>query len=98
MSIQLQIIRTLLCLTMLIPMLTYSASALQKEKETYEFLLKHGAELYKIKNYDDAIRELKKARRLKADSAEVNFLLSLAYRGKHQRNEAILFAEEAIQL
>jgi tetratricopeptide (TPR) repeat protein len=88
----------LLFLTMLISMLTYSASALQKEKETFESLLKHGAELYKDRNYDDAIRELKKARMLNADSAEVKFLLSLAYRGKHQRTEAIEFAEQAIKL
>jgi TonB family protein len=83
---------------MLICILAYPVTALQKQPETFGYLFNQGVELYQAKNYDDAVRNLKKALKKKADSAEAKFYLSLAYRAKHQPDDALRFAKEAVAL
>jgi TonB family protein len=91
-------LRNLPLITILIFILACPVTALQKQPETFEYFFNQGIELYRAKNYDDAVRYLKRALKKKADSAEAKFYLSMAYRGKHQPDDALRFAKEAVTL
>jgi TonB family protein len=83
---------------MLFSLIVPSTPGLQKAAESFEQLLKQGAQHYKDKEYDEAIRDLKKALELNSNSAEACFFLALAYSDKRFKIDAIRYAQEAVRL